>query len=206
MKTTGKLLATILLSTFLGVQLFAGNYEVDNSKSTVKWTGKKVTGQHNGTIDFKSGSLEVKDNKIEGGTFKIDMTTIENADIKDESSKQKLEGHLKSDDFFSVDKYPVSTLVVKKVQHKSGNDYSFTGDLTIKGVTHPVSFTAEVTIGNDRLVSGGVIEVDRTLYDVRYGSGKFFDNLGDNMIYDTFTLDFNVVATETSGTAMLETK
>jgi len=206
MKTTGKLLGTILLSTFLGVQLFAGNYEVDNSKSTVKWTGKKVTGQHNGTIDFKSGSLEVKDNKIEGGTFKINMTTIENEDIKDESSKQKLVGHLKSDDFFSVDKYPVSTLVVKKVQHKSGNDYSFTGDLTIKGVTHPVSFTAEVNIDNNRLVSGGVIEVDRTLYDVRYGSGKFFDNLGDNMIYDTFTLDFNVVATETSGTAMLETK
>jgi len=206
MKTTGKLLGTILLSTFLGVQLFAGNYEVDNSKSTVKWTGKKVTGQHNGTIDFKSGSLEVKDNKIEGGTFKINMTTIENEDINDESSKQKLVGHLKSDDFFSVDKYPVSTLVVKKVQHKSGNDYSFTGDLTIKGVTHPVSFTAEVNIDNNRLVSGGVIEVDRTLYDVRYGSGKFFDNLGDNMIYDTFTLDFNVVATETSGTAMLETK
>jgi len=206
MKTTGKLLGTILLSTFLGVQLFAGNYEVDNSKSTVKWTGKKVTGQHNGTIDFKSGSLEVKDNKIEGGTFKINMTTIENEDIKDESSKQKLVGHLKSDDFFSVDKYPVSTLVVKKVQHKSGNDYSFTGELTIKGVTHPVSFTAEVNIDNNRLVSGGVIEVDRTLYDVRYGSGKFFDNLGDNMIYDTFTLDFNVVATETSGTAMLETK
>jgi polyisoprenoid-binding protein YceI len=206
MKTTGKLLGTILLSTFLGVQLFAGNYEVDKSKSTVKWTGKKVTGQHNGTVDFKSGSLEVNDNKIEGGTFKIDMTTIENVDLKDESSKRKLVGHLKSDDFFSVDKYPVSTLVVKKVQHKSGNDYSFTGDLTIKGITHPVSFTAEVNIDNDRLVSGGVIEVDRTLYNVRYGSGKFFDNLGDNMIYDTFTLDFNVVATKTSGTAMLETK
>lgn len=78
MKTTGKLLGTILLSIFFGGQLFAGNYEVDKSKSTVKWTGKKVNGQHNCIIDFKSGSLEVNDNKIEGGTFKIDHLSWKN--------------------------------------------------------------------------------------------------------------------------------
>ncbi|MGM0620043.1 MAG: YceI family protein [Bacteroidota bacterium] len=206
MKTSGKLLGTILLSTLFGVQLFAGNYEVDKSNSTVKWNGEKVTGEHFGTIDLKSGNLEVEDKKIKSGTFQMDMTTISNEDLSNESMNNKLVGHLKSDDFFSVDKHPVSTLVIKEVNHKVGNTHTITGDLTIKGITNPVTFDADVNFSDNKLKANGKMEVDRTLYDIKFRSGKFFSDLGDNLIYDTFTLDFNVVATETSGTAMLVTK
>lgn len=206
MKTIGKLTGTITLIAALAMQALAADYKLDKSNSKVKWNGKKVTGEHYGTIDLKSGNLEVADNKIKSGTFQMDMTTIVNEDISNESMNDRLVGHLKSDDFFSVDKHPVSTLVLKEVKHKSGNMHSFTGDLTIKGITHPVSFDAEVNVTGSKLNAKGKIEVDRTLYDIKFRSGKFFSDLGDNLIYDTFTLEFNVVATSDEGTAMLELK
>ena len=199
MKTTGKFLGVFGLALLFSFGAIAGDYKIDKTKSTVKWTGKKVTGKHYGTIDLAQGTLTVKDDKIHSGSFEMNMESIVCEDIKDESTNQKLVGHLKSDDFFSVDKHPVSKMELKTVEHKGGNESSFTRPLTIKGVTHPVTFDAEADVSNGRLTSSGIIEVDRTLYDIRYGSGKFFDNLGDNMIYDTFSLDFNVVATETTG-------
>jgi polyisoprenoid-binding protein YceI len=206
MKTIGKLTGTIAFVALLAMQVLAADYKLDKSNSKVKWNGKKVSGEHHGTINLKSGNLEVADNKIKSGTFHMDMTTILNEDISNESMNKKLVGHLKSDDFFSVDKHPVSTLDIKEVKHKAGNTYSFTGDLTIKEITHPVTFDAEVKFSGNKLEASGKMEVDRTLYDIRYGSGKFFAGLGDNLIYDTFTLDFDVVATAGSGTANLESK
>lgn len=206
MKTIGKLTGTITLVAALAMQVLAADYKLDKSNSTVKWNGKKVTGEHYGTIDLKSGNLEVEDNKIKSGTFQMDMTSIVNEDISNESMNERLVGHLKSDDFFSVDKHPVSTLLIKEVKHKSGKTHSFAGDLVIKGITHPVTFDSEVVIDGDKLRAKGKMEVDRTLYDIKFRSGKFFSDLGDNLIYDTFTLDFDVVATSDEGTAMLESK
>lgn len=206
MKTIGKLTGTIALVAFLAMQVFAADFKLDKSNSKVKWVGKKVAGEHYGTIDLASGNLEVEDNKVKSGTFRMDMTTIVNEDISNESMNKKLVGHLKSDDFFSVDKHPVAILVLKEIKHKNGNTYSFTGDLTIKEITRPVTFDAEMKFSGNKLEASGKMEVDRTLYDIRYGSGKFFSGLGDNLIYDTFTLDFNVVANASTGTAMLESK
>lgn len=206
MKTIGKLTGTITLVALLAMQVLAGDYKLDKSNSTVKWNGKKVTGEHYGTIDLKSGNLEVEDSKIKSATFQMDMTSIVNEDLSNESMNKKLVGHLKSDDFFSVDKHPVSTLELKEVKHKVGNTHSFTGHLTIKGITHPVTFDAEVNLSGNKLKADGKIEVDRTLYDIKFRSGKFFSDLGDNLIYDTFTLDFNIVASESDGTALLELK
>jgi len=196
MKTTFKFLGTAALVMVFAIQVFAADYKLDKTISTVKWNGKKVTGEHYGTIDLRNGNLQVEDNKIKSGTFQMDMTTIICEDISNESMNKKLVGHLKSDDFFSVEKFPASTFVIKKSEHKSGSIYTFTGDLTIKGISHPVTFDADVDISDGKLKAKGKMEVDRTLYDIRYGSGKFFASLGDNMIYDTFTLDFDVVASE----------
>jgi polyisoprenoid-binding protein YceI len=204
MKTIGKLTGIFTLFALLAMQVLAADYKLDTSNSTVKWNGKKVTGEHYGTIDLKNGNLVVEDNKIKSGTFQMDMTTIVNEDLTNESTNKKLVGHLKSDDFFSVDKHPVSTFVLKEVKHESGKTHVFTGDLIIKGITNPVTFDAEVVIDGDKLRAKGKIEVDRTLYDIKFRSGRFFSDLGDNLIYDTFTLDFDVVAIEESGTAMLE--
>ncbi len=166
----------------------AQNKQVDVKLSKVTWIGKKVTGEHTGGISFKSASLEMKDKKLVGGVFVIDMTSITCTDLENQDYNAKLVNHLKSDDFFGVQKYPESKLVLTKVTH-TDNGYNVVGDLTIKAATHPISF--DVTqMGN---TFEGKLVVDRAKYDVRYGSGKFFENLGDKMIYDEFELKFKVI-------------
>lgn len=171
----------------------AQSLSLDVKKSSIEWTGKKVGGQHNGHINFASGELVFKGDVVTGGNFVVDMKSISNVDIKDEGTNATLVGHLKSDDFFGVDNYPVAKLVIDKGT-KSGSDYSFTGKLRIKDITNPVIFKAKLEKGdNGAKVFKGQLVVDRSLYNVRYGSGKFFSNLGDNLIYDDFSLDFKVV-------------
>jgi len=185
MKKLGILIGTMLISIFA----FAQEISVNTDLSELKWTGKKVTGEHWGYIQLKDASLSVKNNQIQSGVFKIDMESINNQDIENEKTNAQLIGHLKSDDFFSVDKYPVATLKIKESTPFKNGFAEIKANLTIKGITHPISFKAE------QLVNGykAKITVDRTKYNVRYGSEKFFDNLGDNMIYDDFTLDVKII-------------
>lgn len=183
---------TLLLVAFTNP--IVGNLQkVDIEKSQIVWKGHKVTGSHEGKLKLKSGALEFDSkNMLTGGRFEIDMTSMTNTDLSGETSN-KLLGHLKSDDFFSVSKFPVSTLVIKKANKVKGNMYKLTGDLTIKGITKPISFDAEVVNDNTGSKATATIKVDRTLYDVRYGSGKFFENLGDKAIYDDFDLEVELV-------------
>lgn len=158
--------------------------EVKTEESKVTWKAYKVTGSHTGTVDLKSGSLLFEDNKLTGGEFEVDMTSLVSTDLEGTDSKPKLEGHLKSDDFFGVEKHPTSTLVFTEVKSSGKNSYEVTGDLTIKGITKPVTF--DVSIYGSKATA--TLKVDRAEYDVRYGSGSFFDNLGDKTIYDEFDL------------------
>jgi len=192
MKTIG---LTFVLLFAAGI-LYAGDYAVDISRSSVKWLGKKVTGEHTGTISIKSGQLNVKNGDITGGTIEIDMNTITDLDLKDAEWNARLVGHLKSDDFFAVEKFPVSTFRLTGVKKLSGNESEFSGNLTIKGITHPVTFRATVTTEGNVLTSAGQLVINRAKFNIRYGSGSFFQGLGDKMIYDEFTLDFNLVASE----------
>lgn len=152
-------------------------------KSKVVWKAYKVTGSHTGIISLKNGFLTFKKDKLIGGEFTIDMTTITNTDQSGEY-KQKLEGHLKSDDFFGVKTHPTATLVFNKVKILGKNSYSVTGNLTIKGITNPVNF--EISIYGNKATAS--LKVDRAKYNVRYGSTSFFDNLKDKAIYDEFDL------------------
>jgi polyisoprenoid-binding protein YceI len=170
-----------------------GNVTVNTEKSNIDWKGEKVTGEHTGTIKISNGTLELKDGKLKGGEFVIDMTSLENTDL-DGEYKGKLEGHLKSDDFFGVAKFPEATLKIKSVKETAKNGvYNVTADLTIKGITNPITFTATLINTDGVIVANTNIIVDRSKYDVRYGSGSFFDNLGDKTIYDEFTLSVNLV-------------
>lgn len=175
---------------------FAKGTPIDVHQSHVKWVGKKVTGQHNGTIALKSGEVDLAGDSLKGGKFEVDMTSIVCEDLKDAETNAKLIGHLKTDDFFGVDKNPTSTLVIKSVKPaaKPTKDatHEITGDLTIKGTTHPVTFPAVVEVKGGKLHATGKIDIDRTKYNIRYGSGKFFQNLGDKTIYDNFELTFDV--------------
>lgn len=166
---------------------------VDLSNSVVTWKGYKVLGSHTGTINLKTGNLQMQDGALVGGSFDIDMTSINCTDLTGEY-KGKLEGHLKSDDFFGVANFPTATFKITDVVSR-GTDgaYKITGNLTIKETTKPVRFNVQIAEENGQRVATGAVQIDRSDFDVRYGSGSFFDNLGDNTIYDEFDLDIRLV-------------
>ncbi|MEQ8471612.1 MAG: YceI family protein [Marinoscillum sp.] len=170
-------------------------YTVDTDASSVAWVGKKVTGQHNGVVDLKTGSFEFSEGKLVGGSFVVDMTSIEVQDLSGEY-KGKLEGHLKSDDFFGAEKYPSSNFVITKVKSNGAGKYDITGDLTIKEKTEKITFPAQLVEANGKVTGVASLTIDRSKYDVKYGSGSFFDDLGDKTIYDDFELTVNIVGVE----------
>lgn len=160
----------------------------DTQKTTLLWLGEKVTGEHSGTINLKSGWLSWKDNKIVSGEFNIDMTSL-----KDSEASERLEGHLKSDDFFGVEKFPASKIVITGSTLFDKGSGVVKGTLTIKDVTNPIEFKTTMQKKDDGVWFFANIIVDRTKYNVRYGSGSFFDNLGDKTIYDEFKLKVNLL-------------
>ncbi|MEL6303838.1 MAG: YceI family protein [Bacteroidota bacterium] len=183
-----KRISTIVLALLAGSVVLANpidgeKKEVKASESTITWKAYKVTGSHVGTISLKSGSLEFDGDKLTGGEFVVDMSTINTTDLTGDY-KNKLDGHLNSDDFFAVASNPTSSMVFTKVESTGKNAYKVTGDLTIKGITKPITF--DVSIYGSKATA--TLKVDRTKYDVKYGSGSFFDNLGDKTIYDEFDL------------------
>jgi polyisoprenoid-binding protein YceI len=160
----------------------------DAAKTKLEWLGEKVTGKHEGTINLQSGWLSWNENKIQSGEFLIDMTSIASNENLD-----KLVGHLKSDDFFGVEKYPAAKLVITESTSFDKGTASVKGTLTIKGVTNPVEFKAAYQKKDDGSWFFANIVIDRTKYNVRYGSGSFFDNLGDKTIYDEFKLKVSLL-------------
>lgn len=186
MKNSIKSLTTLVLvafMTFSFTTLESDKKEIKTENSKVVWKGYKVTGSHVGTITIKSGHLNFNGDKLIGGSFEIDMTSITVTDLEGEY-KGQLEGHLKSDDFFGVEKYSTASLSFTKVKSTGKNSYKVTGDITIKGKTESITFDISV-YGNKANAS---LKIDRTKFDVRYGSTSFFDNLKDKTIYDEFDL------------------
>lgn len=187
MNTLGAALITVTLPLVATAKPVA----IDTGASKLDWVGKKVTGQHNGTVALKSGEVELEGNSIKGGQFDIDMSSIKVLDLTDEKNNAKLTGHLKSDDFFGVEKHPTAKFKitsVKPVKGKKDANVEVTGDLTVKGQTNQITFPALVDVKDGKASAKGNISIDRTKYNVRYGSGKFFDNLGDKMINDNFDI------------------
>ena len=169
-------------------------FQIQNAASTVNWTGKKILGLHTGNINIGSGFLELTNGLITGGEIRIDMTSIVITDIEDIQTNSDFLAHLQNDDFFSVDKFKTAKLEITGSQEAGNHQLKVSGNLTIKDTTHPVSFDAKVEIFTNYLHSLGEIIIDRTMYNIRYGSGKFIDNLGDKLIYDDFVLQFKLVA------------
>jgi polyisoprenoid-binding protein YceI len=188
----------LTLSSFLEEPAI-DKFNVDSKASTVTWVGKKVTGQHTGTIQIESGSVIAEGKNIINGNFDIDLTSLTVTDIADKASNQKLVGHLKSDDFFGVEKFPKANFVITKVSHKVGSEYVIDGKLTIKGITNDIQFPAAVIRDGKKLTATAKIIVDRTKYDIKFRSTSFFENLGDKAIYDDFELNLKLVAVQQSG-------
>ncbi len=186
----------LIISVFALAIAESADHKIDTKKSEIKWVGKKILGQHDGTINFKGGHLKFDGNTLKGGAFSVDMTSIIVKDIEDPEYNQKLKGHLESDDFFSVKKHKTADFIIKKVNKtKSENGWDFyqvIGDMTIKGITNEIKFIAKVKKTDSGLEAEAKFEIDRTKWKVKYGSTSFFDSLGDKAIYDDFELEIHI--------------
>jgi polyisoprenoid-binding protein YceI len=197
---------TLVAFIVLGLSVFAGepkntkaskSLKVDAKASTLKWHAKKVTGEHFGTINVSGGNVTVDKGMITGGAIEVDMTSINVTDLQGEY-KGKLEGHLKSDDFFSVEKNTKSVLTIKKVEaikgSKTAENFNVTADLTIKGITNEVSFPAIIIVKGNTVTANADFNIDRTKWDIKYGSKSFFEGIGDKAIDNDFNIKVRVVA------------
>lgn len=166
--------------------------KIESAQSTIEWIGRKVTGSHNGTISIKGGDLVFSNNTLTGGRIVIDIASIKILDIENPETNAQFASHLASDDFFSVDKFPDAILDIVSVK-----DGYVLGDLTIKGITHPIGFDANIQIEQDRATATAKLVIDRTNYDIKFRSGNFFTNLGDTLIYNDFELNVRLTAKAT---------
>lgn len=190
-------LAVLTLMAFDSKKLHIDIYKVDINKSSLEWYAEKVTGKHNGTIKLSGGEVK-NDHGRFTGAVEIDMTSIENKDLEGDK-KTKLETHLKSADFFDVEKFPKAKFIVTSITpvkdiKEGAPTHRVKGLLTIKDKTNEISFDAIIKMQGNSVSCIGSAIVDRAKFDVRYGSKTFFSDIGDKMIYDEFTLKFNIVA------------
>jgi polyisoprenoid-binding protein YceI len=188
----------ILAATFLAFKLHTDTYKVDPKQSKLEWKAAKLTGKHNGDIQVSSGEISNAHGTI-AGWVEVDMTSIRNLDVESPEYKAKLENHLKSADFFDVAKYPKSRFVISSVtpiteKKEGGYTHHIKGLLTIKDKTNEIGFDAIINMVGTRASCVGTVTIDRSKFDVKYGSKTFFSDIGDKIIYDDFTLQFNVVA------------
>ncbi len=166
---------------------------IDLTNSVVRWAAKKTlvtTNNHIGTVQFVNGFVNMEEGTIHGGEFTIDMQSIVNDDLTG-ASKERLEKHLKSADFFAAEEFPTSEFVITKITPLENSQFMIVGDLTIKGITNEIDFPATIT-NDENLFLKADLEIDRTLWDIRFGSGKFFENLGDNLIDDIVGLTLEI--------------
>lgn len=194
MKNT-KFFTLCFMFLFAGMALNAQTFTVDTEASNMHWLGQKVSGSHEGDIKIKDGSLMLEDGKM-SGIISIDMTSMTCTDIEDETYNQKLIGHLMADDFFSVEENPTATFEIKEANkvYRSDATHEIVGDLTIKGITNEIKIPATVEMDSDAFAATAKFSIDRTLWDIQYGSGGFFDGLGDKMIYDDIQFDLSFKA------------
>lgn len=182
---------TIALAILISPAFAQSVYKVDTKKSKVMWTGTKIGGRHEGTVKIKSGTVTFnKDGYLSGAEIIVDMTTIECTDLNDKELNQKLVNHLKSADFFEVDKYPEAKFVITKPDRRLNQDYMVIGKLTIKDKTSEVKIPTTIIFDKDNksFMTTVSLVFDRTKHDIKYGSEKFFKNLGDKAIYDEVDL------------------
>ncbi len=189
MKITFKRIITITLTLTSIVFSYSQSLTANQTQCLIRWYGEELTGKtHFGNLSFKEGQIELQDGLIIGGTFVVNMTSLSVEDLSG-GAKARLEGHLRSDDFFSVDKYPEATLNITQKAKVEGDVQKLYGELTIKGIKHPVDFT--IILG-DKKTAIANLTFDRSKYNVRFRSGSFFENLGDKLILDDIRMEVSL--------------
>jgi rhodanese-related sulfurtransferase len=173
---------------------------VNSELSTIEWIGRNMNSTHRGTVRVARGSITVRDGGLSGGAISIDMNSITNTDIEDAVLRQLIEAHLKSDDFFDVERFPTAELVIESAVPVAGatpgsTNYNVAGRLTVKDANHGIEFPAIISAGSDGVLTAvAQIEIDRTRWNVLYGSGRLFRMLGKHLVNDMITLLVKIVA------------
>ena len=192
----------IFLSAILSViTLFAmatkphvDHVRVNTENSTVKWKGSKISSSHEGTVNILKGTLNIDHGTLVGGQFSIDMSSITCTDIQSEKKNKYLVDHLKDEDFFNVSEFPTASITIINAVRGSGNSYKIMANLTIKGITHPISFAADVNVNGKNFLATAKIKIDRTKWDIKYNSGNYFKDLGDKLILDEVEFDIYLLS------------
>jgi len=182
-------LAFISMSFNNPIKVVKSILKVDVTNSTVKWKGYKPTGSHEGTILLQTGNIELEDSKIVGGSFAVDMTSIKDAD-----GSERLEGHLKSEDFFEVETFATSNFKISKVAYDGGKTL-VTGIMTIKGISKEITFPAKVNLTADSVtLTSETFQINRAEFNVKYKSKSFFNDLKEKFVNDEFDLQVTILA------------
>lgn len=187
-----RIFSTLIVGLLFSAHASAAVYKT--TQGDLKWLATKVTGKHNGTIAIKDGSFEWDGKTVTQGHFDLAMDSIKVLDLTDPGYNTKLVNHLKSDDFFSTEKNPTGTFELTKATPKGKDQFEIEGNLTLKGIKKPIRFPATVKQNGDALNVVGSAKLDRTQWEIRYNSGKYMPNLGDKLIHDEFTVDFDLTA------------
>jgi len=183
-----------MASSVLQGHVASEKYIIDTKESVLTWEGSMVFGfeeEHIGYVYISKGELLIEKDSLVGGTAEIDMSTIE---YKDKESKNTPVKHLKSPDYFDVEKFPVSTFSITKVEDAIRGNIKVTGNLTIKGITNPITFPAKIEVKDGIVEASGKVIIDRTQWGIRYRSGKFYDNLADQAVSDDIEIHMKIVA------------
>jgi polyisoprenoid-binding protein YceI len=185
---------SISIITLFSFTTHVNKVNANKNNSSVIWTGSKPTGSHTGNVILKDGYLSFDHGNLVGGEFTIDMTSITCSDIESEKKNKYLVDHLKDEDFFDVNKFPEAKLVVNRVKNLEGSQFEMKGNMTIKGITNPVTFSADIKINRNSYTAIAKIIIDRTKWGVEYKSGNIFKDLGDKIIYDDMEFDIFLVS------------
>lgn len=189
MKKTFLTIALTIITAFaFATKPHIDNVRVNSENSTIKWIGSKVASSHEGTVNIQKGMLMIDHGTLVGGQFSIDMTSISNTDMEGRK-KERLEWHLKNADFFDVEQFPLAIITITKAVKGEGNSYKIVANLTVKGITHSVTFPATVEINGLNFLATAKIKIDRTKWGIEYNSGNFFKDLGDKIILDEIEFD-----------------
>lgn len=193
--------AGLLLTNFSYNRTISIPYKIDTNQSKMRWTGYYLFsfGEHYGTIALSKGEFQLNGENITGGYFDIDMKSLKNLDMPEDDGGKDLSNHLMSEDFFAVDKFPVARFEITKVEkikdaNPGNSNYDITGDLVIKGIKNSLTFPAAIAFKENGLAAKAKFKFDRTKWNIRYNSRKFFASIGDDAISDAIAIEIDLVA------------
>jgi rhodanese-related sulfurtransferase len=187
-------------TTTVAVATLEGERPVDLAESRVEWTGRNLLNRHTGLLPLAAGKLLFRHGWLVAGEFTLDLAGLTCTDLADPQQNATLVAHLKSDDFLDVARFPAAWFILRKVEPVHGAtpgapNLRLSGDLTLKAVTRPLSFLAVAgRTPEGRPAMQAAFAFDRTLWNVRYGSGKFFQRLGRHLVNDLIELQLRLLA------------